>query len=72
MPARDAGMIVPEKQVHSVCPYCGVGCQLTYNVKDNQIVYVEGQDGPANSVACVSKAATDSITSSTNTVSPNR
>ncbi len=49
MPARGAGMIVPEKQVHSVCPYCGVGCQLTYNVKDNQIVYVEGRDGPANS-----------------------
>jgi len=49
MPARGAGMIVPEKQVNSVCPYCGVGCQLTYNVKDNKIVYVEGRDGPANS-----------------------
>src|SRR6516164_7693414 len=33
MPARGAGMIVPEKQVDSVCPYCGVGCQLTYNVR---------------------------------------
>ena len=49
MPARGAGMIVPEKQVDSVCPYCGVGCQLTYNVRDNRIVYVQGKDGPANS-----------------------
>jgi formate dehydrogenase major subunit len=49
MPARDVGQIVPEKQVDSVCPYCGVGCQLTYNIKDNQIIYVQGKDGPANS-----------------------
>src|SRR5215471_9745639 len=49
MPARDAGKIVPEKQVDSVCPYCGVGCQLTYNVRNNKIVYVQGRDGPANS-----------------------
>src|SRR5207237_3109825 len=34
MPARDAALPVPDKQVDSVCPYCGVGCQLTYNVKD--------------------------------------
>ena len=32
----------------SLCPYCGVGCQVTYNVKDEQIVYAEGRDGPAN------------------------
>ena len=32
-----------------MCPYCGVGCQLTYNVRDNKIIYVEGKDGPANS-----------------------
>jgi formate dehydrogenase major subunit len=49
MPAREVGQIVPEKQVDSVCPYCGVGCQLTYNIKDNQIIYVQGKDGPANS-----------------------
>jgi formate dehydrogenase major subunit len=49
MPARAAGQIVPDKKVDSVCPYCGVGCQLTYNVRDNQIVYVQGKDGPANS-----------------------
>ncbi len=48
MPARDAALAVPDKQVDSVCPYCGVGCQLTYNIKDNRILFVEGRDGPAN------------------------
>ncbi len=48
MPARNAGMKKPDKQVHSVCPYCGVGCQLTYNIKDNKILYVDGRDGPSN------------------------
>ncbi|HYK15795.1 MAG TPA: molybdopterin-dependent oxidoreductase, partial [Burkholderiales bacterium] len=48
MPARDVGMVKPDKQVHSVCPYCGVGCQLTYNVKDNKILSVDGRDGPSN------------------------
>ena len=48
MPARDAAMAKPDKQVHSVCPFCGVGCQLTYNVKDNKILYVDGRDGPSN------------------------
>ena len=48
MPARDAALTVPDKQVESVCPYCGVGCQLTYNVKDNKILFVNGRDGPAN------------------------
>jgi len=48
MPAREAALTVPDKQVASVCPYCGVGCQLTYNVKDDKILFVEGRDGPAN------------------------
>jgi len=48
MPAHDAGLQIPDKRVDSVCPYCGVGCQLTFNVKDNHILYVDGRDGPAN------------------------
>ena len=48
MPANNVGLIVPEKKVDSVCPYCGVGCQLTYNVKENKILFVDGRDGPAN------------------------
>jgi formate dehydrogenase major subunit len=38
----------PDKQVNSVCPYCGVGCQLTYNIKGDKLLYVEGKNGPAN------------------------
>ncbi|MBI04609.1 MAG: formate dehydrogenase subunit alpha [Pelagibacteraceae bacterium] len=37
-----------EKKVNSVCPYCGVGCQIEYNIEDNDIKYVNGLDGPAN------------------------
>src|SRR5258706_884186 len=48
MPARGAGLIAADTTVDSVCPYCGVGCQLTYHVKDNRILRVEGRDGPAN------------------------
>ncbi len=48
MPARKVGLVKPDKQVHSVCPYCGVGCQLTYAIKDNKILYVDGRDGPSN------------------------
>jgi formate dehydrogenase major subunit len=48
MPAREVGLEVPDKKVQSVCPYCGVGCQLDFAVKDNRILYVEGKDGPAN------------------------
>jgi formate dehydrogenase major subunit len=48
MPAREVALAVPDKQVASVCPYCGVGCQLTYHIKDNKILHVEGRDGPAN------------------------
>ena len=38
----------PDRQVNSVCPYCGVGCQLTFNVKDEKLLFVQGADGPAN------------------------
>ena len=48
MPAREAAMVVADTTVDSVCPYCGVGCQLTYHVKDNRILFVQGKDGPAN------------------------
>ena len=47
-PAHDAYLARVDRKVASVCPYCGVGCQLTYHVADNQIVRVEGRDGVAN------------------------
>ncbi len=37
-----------DRTVDSVCPYCGVGCQLTYHIKDDKLLYVTGKDGPAN------------------------
>ncbi|WP_277811131.1 formate dehydrogenase subunit alpha [Chromohalobacter canadensis] len=39
---------VADRSVDSVCPYCGVGCQLTYHVKDDAILFVEGREGPSN------------------------
>ncbi|WP_421620730.1 hypothetical protein [Alkalilimnicola ehrlichii] len=33
----------------SVCPYCGVGCLLTYELTGERILRVQGRpDGPAN------------------------
>jgi formate dehydrogenase major subunit len=37
-----------DRQVNSVCPYCGVGCQLTYHIKNDKLLYVTGKNGPAN------------------------
>ena len=48
MPSNKVGQVVPDKKVDSVCPYCGVGCLLTYNIKDDKILFAEGRDGPAN------------------------
>ncbi len=42
-----------DREVSSVCPYCGVGCQLSFKIKKDEtgqekIAYVEGIEGPAN------------------------
>jgi formate dehydrogenase major subunit len=36
--------------VDSVCPYCGVGCTLTYHVdrERNEIIFAEGRESPAS------------------------
>ena len=38
------------RQVESVCPYCGVGCALTFNVDDERqaIAYAEGRSQPGS------------------------
>jgi formate dehydrogenase major subunit len=38
------------RQVESVCPYCGVGCAITYHVDDdaNAVVLAEGRESPAS------------------------
>jgi len=38
----------PDKHVDSLCPYCGVGCQVTFHIEKDKILYVEGRNGPAN------------------------
>jgi len=37
------------KPVESLCPYCGVGCSVTYHIAENTLVRVTGRpEGPAN------------------------
>jgi formate dehydrogenase major subunit len=48
MPRTLVGSQAVDREVASVCPFCGVGCQLTYKVRDGRIVAVDGRDGPAN------------------------
>ena len=45
---RQQRAVVPDRSVDSLCPYCGVGCQVSYKVAAGKIVYAEGRDGPAN------------------------
>jgi formate dehydrogenase major subunit len=45
---KGVGSIVPDREVNSLCPYCGVGCQLTFQVKDNRLLAVSGRNGPSN------------------------
>ena len=45
---RNARAEYADREVHSVCPYCGVGCQLTYHIKNDKLLYVSGRNGPSN------------------------
>ena len=47
-PKTHIGSQKVDRKVESVCPFCGVGCLITYNVRDEKIISVEGRDGPAN------------------------
>ena len=48
MPKTHIGPQRVDRSVDSVCPFCGVGCQITYHVRDEKIVSVSGRNGPAN------------------------
>ncbi|MEP3329682.1 formate dehydrogenase subunit alpha, partial [Sedimentitalea sp.] len=37
-----------DSETKSICPFCGVGCQVSLKVKDGRVKYVEGINGPAN------------------------
>ena len=46
--SQGVGRTMDLKEIDSICPYCGVGCQLSYQVSDNRIVAVQGRTGPSN------------------------
>ncbi|HET6827540.1 MAG TPA: formate dehydrogenase subunit alpha [Ramlibacter sp.] len=48
MPKSLMGPQRVDREVASVCPFCGVGCLITYKVRGERIVAVDGRDGPAN------------------------
>ncbi|MDP4733601.1 MAG: formate dehydrogenase subunit alpha [Limnohabitans sp.] len=48
MPKSHMGPQKVDREVDSVCPFCGVGCLVTFQVKDEKIVSVKGREGPAN------------------------
>jgi formate dehydrogenase major subunit len=48
MPKSHMGPQKVDREVDSVCPFCGVGCLVTLKVKGEKIVSVEGRQGPAN------------------------
>lgn len=37
-----------DQKIASTCPFCGVGCQIEYTVRDDKIIQAEGLDGPSN------------------------
>src|SRR6266699_3003225 len=45
---RNVRVGIADRTVESVCPYCGVGCQLTYHIRNDKLLYVAGRNGPAN------------------------
>ncbi len=48
LPASRNGVASNIRAIDSLCPYCGVGCALTFHVSDDRITEVAGRDGPAN------------------------
>ena len=48
MPKSHIGPQKVDREVDSVCPFCGVGCLVTYQIKDEKIISVQGREGPAN------------------------
>ena len=48
MPKSLSGSQKVDRSVDSVCPFCGIGCQIAYKVRDEKIVAVDGRPGPAN------------------------
>lgn len=54
-PSRFKGKTKELKKVRTTCSYCGVGCQVTLHVKENQVVKITGVEdvGPNYGSLCV-------------------
>ena len=48
MPKSHIGPQKVDREVDSVCPFCGVGCLVAYQVRDEKVISVKGREGPAN------------------------
>jgi formate dehydrogenase major subunit len=47
--ARTAAKPIAAREVDTLCPYCGVGCALSYGVDEaDDILYARGRNGSAN------------------------
>ena len=51
-PAREAALEKPDRAVASLCPYCGVGCQLTFHIKTKRYAMSRGATAPPIIAAC--------------------
>ncbi|WP_281824423.1 formate dehydrogenase subunit alpha [Jannaschia rubra] len=46
--AQEGDSAAFDREVQSVCPFCGVGCQISLKVRGDRVVKVDGVNGPAN------------------------
>ena len=37
-----------DAEANTICPFCGVGCQVSLKLKGGRVAYVDGVEGPAN------------------------
>ncbi len=56
-----------DEAVQSICPFCGVGCQVSLKVKDGKVKHVEGVNGPANEGGFASRGGSVLTISTTRT-----
>jgi formate dehydrogenase major subunit len=47
-PVTQTGTREDSTSIDSICPFCGVGCQVSFKMREGKIAYVEGRDGPSN------------------------
>src|SRR5262245_53503605 len=54
---RSKDMAAPERNVRSVCPYCGVGCQIGLQVREETVIHVRSpwieENTPNQGSTCV-------------------